>query len=245
MSHSATDSPTDRNSRSANVNSKLEQSLLSYAAVAAAAGVSLLALSTPSAAEVIFTPAHRTIKMNGTGALDLNNDGTVDFKVTAAFFNSNQWPHGSVNISAIGSNEFVIDSKGFAAVLSPGNPISSAAALQGGTAEMVGANLVSLTHFYTYCSYRGPWRSVPNRFVGLALNVAGQKHFGWARFTVLGGCAGTDVLLSGYAYETIPNQPILAGQKSGSDTASVQGVQSAPRAGTLGHLALGAAGKQK
>jgi hypothetical protein len=52
--------------------------------------------------------------------------------------------------------------------------------------------------------------------------------------------AAKPVLLSGYAYETIPNKPIVAGQKSGSDT---QDKQIAPQAGTLGHLALGAAGK--
>jgi hypothetical protein len=76
------------------------------------------------------------------------------------------------------------------------------------------------------------------------LNVAGQQHFGWARFTVLSACSGNNVLLSGYAYETTPNKPILAGQKSGSDTDEANAVHNVPRAGTLGHLALGAAGKR-
>jgi hypothetical protein len=39
--------------------------------------------------------------------------------------------------------------------------------------------------------------------------------------------------LTGYAYETIPNKPIIAGKTKGPDVITVQ-------PGTLGHLAAGA-----
>jgi len=48
-------------------------------------------------------------------------------------------------------------------------------------------------------------------FLGLKFTISGQTHYGWAHVTV----SGTGSVLNGYAYETVANQPILAGQKSG------------------------------
>ena len=43
-------------------------------------------------------------------------------------------------------------------------------------------------------------------------------------------------MLTGYAYETVPNKPIIAGKTKGPDVATLP---METRAGTLGHLALG------
>jgi hypothetical protein len=43
--------------------------------------------------------------------------------------------------------------------------------------------------------------------------------------------------LTGYAYETIPNKPIIAGKTKGPDVFTVQ-------PGSLGHLARGASSRQ-
>jgi hypothetical protein len=40
--------------------------------------------------------------------------------------------------------------------------------------------------------------------------ISGEVHYGWARMTV--GKRFDHVLLTGYAYETIPNKPLKAGQ---------------------------------
>jgi len=57
---------------------------------------------------------------------------------------------------------------------------------------------------------RGP--QVRTRYLGLEFLINGEVHFGWARLTVT--CKDLRVLatLSGYAYETVPNTPIIAGQ---------------------------------
>jgi hypothetical protein len=86
----------------------------------------------------------------------------------------------------------------------------------------------------------GPWvgkgKGVRNRYLGLKFVVHGKVHYGWARFSVTlahhrqyDDVSGT---LTGYAYETVPNKPIIAGQITGPDVITVQ-----PE--TLGRLARG------
>ena len=81
--------------------------------------------------------------------------------------------------------------------------------------------------------YLGNWfPNVKNRYLALTFIVNGKKHYGWARVSVQSTehpltLTGT---LTGYAYETIPNKPIKAGQTHGRDKA------------TLGRLAQGASG---
>jgi hypothetical protein len=45
--------------------------------------------------------------------------------------------------------------------------------------------------------------------------------------------------LTGYAFETIPNKPIVTGLSGGTDVSSTE-----PEAATLGHLAAGASAIQ-
>ncbi|HEV2380244.1 MAG TPA: hypothetical protein VG206_10670 [Terriglobia bacterium] len=68
--------------------------------------------------------------------------------------------------------------------------------------------------------YRGNWIHVVNRFLGLKFQINGETHFGWARLSVkLALTKPVQALLSGYAYETEPNTPIIAGQEHGQDSA--------------------------
>jgi hypothetical protein len=50
-----------------------------YALAASTAGVGALALARPSEAEIVYTPAQVTIRINKTIPLDLNHDGKTDF----------------------------------------------------------------------------------------------------------------------------------------------------------------------
>ena len=54
------------------------QHLNHYAVAAGAAGASLLTVSQPARAEIVFTPTHVRLA-NGQVPIDLNNDGTADF----------------------------------------------------------------------------------------------------------------------------------------------------------------------
>src|SRR5579863_9061992 len=57
----------------------LHHQLNSYVLAASAAGVSLLALTPPAEAKVVYTKTHQDIGTNGIYELDLNHDGIVDF----------------------------------------------------------------------------------------------------------------------------------------------------------------------
>jgi len=60
--------------------SVLDKRLSCYVALAAAAGVGLLASAEPIGAEVVFTPSDATVKcLFGGPTIDLNNDGIIDF----------------------------------------------------------------------------------------------------------------------------------------------------------------------
>jgi hypothetical protein len=84
----------------------------------------------------------------------------------------------------------------------------------------------------------------------LKFTINGQVHYGWARFNVKvlhdGHNYRTTPLLTGYAYETVPNKPIITGQTQGpeddNDFTEPNASLSMParQTATLGMLALGA-----
>jgi hypothetical protein len=90
----------------------------------------------------------------------------------------------------------------------------------------------SFTHF-------GQWWDAHNRYLGLKFVINGQYHYGWARLSY----DGRMMLLTGYAYETVANTPITAGDEGGDKAANhALGDAGAPHAASLGRLAQGAAG---
>jgi hypothetical protein len=90
----------------------------------------------------------------------------------------------------------------------------------------------------------------------LRFKIAGKIHYGWARLSVqVLNQSSITATLSGYAYETIPGKPIIAGKiKDPSDENSVDEgsvdlrgpaagpIGSVPKAATLGLLAMGSPG---
>jgi len=74
--HSSTVDSTRR--QPSDLNDRLNRRLLAYMATAGAAGVSVLAMTQPANAKVVYTPADKTVLFDGMH-LDLNNDGIPDF----------------------------------------------------------------------------------------------------------------------------------------------------------------------
>jgi len=72
--------------------------------------------------------------------------------------------------------------------------------------------------------------------LGLRFVVEGEVHYGWARLSVSLGhhrqYEDVSGILTGYAYETVPNQPIVTGKTEGADVIVLQ-------AESLGGLARG------
>jgi hypothetical protein len=81
-------------------------------------------------------------------------------------------------------------------------------------------------------SFFGYWVNAQHRYLGLRFIINGKVHYGWARLNVQTETRNQiKATLTGYAYETIANKPIIAGKTHGKDEA------------TLGRLAQGASGK--
>ena len=61
-----------------------------YALAASAAGVTLLALSQPPAAKIVYTAVHKVHRKNNSYQLDLNRDGITDFTIKNSHCSYNQ-----------------------------------------------------------------------------------------------------------------------------------------------------------
>ena len=78
-----------------------------YALAASAAGVGMLALAQPAGAKIVYTPAHKSITPNHTIPLDLNHDGTVDFRLKDIYYTSQFVSHVGIlsAVPAVHANE--------------------------------------------------------------------------------------------------------------------------------------------
>jgi hypothetical protein len=243
---------------------KVHQHLNSYALAAGAAGVSLLALTAPADAEIVYTPAHITVGRGGSGAIDLNNDGHVDFTIVER---SEVFTFSSVQILSVQpakGNEVECPICSFtqpvAAALHAGSRIGGG----GGRIYFASSAFSMANRLATQKGeilYGGSWNKVSDRYLGLKFHLNDGAHFGWARLNVEfhGGDHPTwRAQITGYAYETTPNTPIDAGQiQENSDATTQQGNSAtvgksarpstlpplAPADGlSLGSLALGSDG---
>jgi hypothetical protein len=225
-----------------------QRQLTSYALAATAAGVSVLALTAPSEAEIVYKQAHRVIGDGASFNLDLTGDKTVDLSIenkhhlhctTDGFCSSTQF----LNVKMAGANQVVYNVYG-AVAIKPGVQIGPKNVWRGGIQNMA----VMLGGFGT-SGVGGSWINVKNRYLGVKFNVKGRTHFGWARLSVQIQLPQTiTATLTGYAYETIPDKPITAGQTKGPDNTNIEEPNASlttppPRPATLGTLALGASGR--
>jgi hypothetical protein len=168
-------------------------------------------------------------------------DGLNDFTI------ANQYLfYGSVSVDfrrqklAVGGNTgasvILSGGHGSAAALLPGAVIGSGdnfRPVHNANKQMLFGLYAMSASGITNSTVRGNWDAVANRYLGLEFLISGQVHYGWARLsTKTTRRGGFSAVLTGYAYETTPNQSIMAGQVSGA---------SAQKPGSLGQLAQGAA----
>ena len=92
----------------------------------------------------------------------------------------------------------------------------------------------------------GKGRRFTGPYLGFKFLIDGEIHYGWARVNVHANFLDLSATLTGYAYETVANRPILTGFTHGSMDASSDASQQTqpPVAGSLGRLAIGAAGQR-
>ncbi len=181
--------------------------LNSYALSAAAAGVTILALAGPSEAKIIYTPTHRVIGDGSSYKLDFTGNGRTELTIQNKHYSSctteggcSTWQSLAVDLSE--SNQVVYNVFG-AVAMKAGMRIGPKDAFAGGLQRMAFGNN----------SFGGNWINVKNRYLGVKFKIKGKSHYGWARLSVQVQRPVTiTATLTGYAYETVANKPIVAGQ---------------------------------
>jgi hypothetical protein len=234
--------------KTANLRDCVQRQLNSYALAAGAAGVGMLALAQPAEAKIVYTPAHRVIGPNTSYNLDLNHDGNIDFIISNVVENPSRCPQSVTCVSLL----FAKPTKrngvegprgthggyGYAYALKAGARIGPEHPFSATAMEFA----ISGSCFPL--SRRSHWCKAANKYLGLRFEISGNIHYGWARITTGSQGGHLKALLTGYAYETIPNKAIIAGVTKGPDdvepTASLNTHATEPA--TLGMLALGAPG---
>ncbi len=258
---------SSRSRKTQNLSTPLYRRLNAYALAATATGAAILTLAPPSDAEIVFTHANGIVTRNGSFNLDLNNDGIVDFTIVE--FAKGTSLHSTQLLSVIPQvgNHVMC---GWV-VCTSGN--SNAVALQFG--KNIGTpqyawltfprdNMAYAFNSSGFLFTGGPWGHIFDnraRYLGLQFQINGETHFGWARVNVVlrqNPRRTWQARVTGYAYETIPQKPIRAGQtKENDNDAAARPNEASPihpgslrrqpspasaRFATLGALALGVEG---
>jgi len=229
------------------ISESLHRQLNAYALAASAAGVGILALAQPAEGKIVYTHAHRNI--GSKTFLDLNHDGVNDFKFVNARTSrcvgecttggvirhgtAFQATYAELNIYGLRSGNQMFGQSRYASAFSAGVRVGPSGKFPGGNI-MASAMAISGNNEYS----RGPWAGtegggVKHRYLGLKFAMNGKTHYGWARLNVVISQAATiKATLTGYAYETVPNKPIITGRTKGPDVITLQDA-------SLGHLARG------
>lgn len=179
----------------------------------------LAAITIPASAGVVYTQVNVSIPINSYYNIDLNRDGQIDFTLRSAFLQT----------SCDAGDEYfwflnVVPGTGAAVVTARTPALGYASALPTGTVVGPDSNFSSRTAtmaemFWGACGSgtEGAWLGLPDRYLGLRVTDGDEQiHYGWAKISTAAyvdesGALHTSTFISGFAYQSLPHQPILTG----------------------------------
>jgi hypothetical protein len=237
-----------------NLSESVEQRLNAYALAAGAAGVAMLAVSAAQA-EVVYTPVKVTVSLSGPNYYLFNPvppDRAPDrapFLMVAGFTSPglywdtlgfNPYTSGARFVKGPYSNWSIMP-------LKKGNVI--------GPLRRFGSPSRGFIATYgpygggTYNRHAG-FKFGQTTYIGFKFLISGETHYGWARVTARFDRntpkRRLSTHLTGYAYETVPDKPILAGEEHGGNDSleppNPATLANPPEPASLGVLALGSPG---
>jgi hypothetical protein len=245
-----------RSSRStgtpATLSKSVHQQLSMYAIAASSAGVGILALAQPAQAKIVYTHTYRAFGPSGL-TIDLNHDGIADFKLGVTRLYSDTYAvlayslRSKNRVFGEGSHDPASHLRAGRRIgphedkFQPGSLLLVTNSRRVGPAKVLSFSLV----FGSTSQHTGPWSNAKCGYLGFKFFIDGKVHYGWARIHHVPKSASWHLV--GYAYETIPNKPIIAGQTKGRDdigSAAPNAALTSPthKPATLGALAMGSSG---
>src|ERR1700733_1504259 len=200
------------------ISDSFNRRLNTYAQVASAAGVSVLALAAASEAKIVYTETNQVTNTEFPLYIDLNHDGIKDFLLRTSFYDGSSGLVVGLNASGYRNADNLVAGRRLSR---SGYFFSAASALPAGARIGPKGNFSIRLPFLaeelfsgvgSHNSALGPWagegKGVTDRYLGLKFVVDGEVHYGWARLTVTLGhhrqFDDVSGILTGYAYETLP-----------------------------------------
>lgn len=179
---------------------QLANRLVKYGALSVAmAGVA------DASGQIVYTDVNPDVTNGGGGTsdfIDINNDGINDFVIGTTA--------DAIGFNGINPTDSWVGSEGsylYPFALDSGDPISA------GNIDWYGGPSNVGTLNYNSC-YSGAgasnWCGVTDKYLGLRFQIAGNTHYGWARLDVT--LPADSFTLKDYAYNTVADAPINAGQ---------------------------------
>jgi len=186
-----------------------QDKLKSYSAVAG----TVIAAANTADAQIVYTdiiPDSTVTTDSAYYDLDLNNDGTFDFR-----FNLTLYPGGTsssalpsfnkVGVTPLNSNLIAGSATGayiYPLAMNAGDTVQASLTFNMGSSQSMGS-------YWGGTAPYGNWLGVNDKYIGLQLDVSGSIYYGWARLDV--SATGNAFTIKDYAYMNAVNQPIVAG----------------------------------
>ncbi len=186
-----------------------------------------MVFSTSANAQIIYTDVNPDIiqtcqnfQCNKTSDLDLNNDGVFDLKldlILSTFTSRNppyaQYFSGLIKASPLNGSSIITNSSGYPLKMNLNELIDS----RGSWSTSANQTLLRKSYAgitYVLTSSYGNWMYATYSFLGLKIASGTQTYYGWVRLNISLDVTPTvgSYRIIDYAYNTIPNQPILAGE---------------------------------
>ena len=175
--------------------------------------VTAMMFSVSANAQIIYTDANPDVTTSqGTYNLDLNNDGTNDFVIThsstTTFCPPMYGPNLSIRVTPLGTNQVVCISGTSATKMALNATINDTVLTWNNSANLLMAARVLNNACIGITN--GQWINTADGYLGLKLISGSNIYYGWVRLNANGFV--TSFTIKDYAYNSIPNQTILAGQ---------------------------------
>ncbi len=190
----------------------------------------LCLITAQSHAQIIYTDVIPDQLYNTSGDtchLDLNSDGITDFHLSYRFFNDQCGAFMTPCYDAIAHWTYIAIDPLVPNAVCDTNSLPSAlrpVAVIDGTLAWSSAGSQSLADLAPHCSGPPAWVCVvdhigqwsqgisadSSRYLGLRFDIAGTTHYGWARLNI--PSYPSSFTVKDYAYNSVPDELILAGE---------------------------------